>query len=521
MAPSTREPSTLNPGTGTFATRRVAIVAIALLGAWFAVFTVARPLPFFSYFHDPELTYILNARELLATGSVEHTDHPGTILQLVGAGLHLVLGTEIDEVLAETAINPFRALWAWLSLLSAIALILLAARHFREGWVLVVGLGLLVFDPNAAIYWTRFTPEGGLFALYLPFALLALMRFTRGDRVGVGQAIAWGILLGALTTLKITFWPLTLFLAFVLLATRDPLDRRAVVCAGAFFVAALATYLPLGSLFARDVAAQWAWLGRLITHSGRYGSGEEGVLSLSEILRWTQRGYASQGYFPLLVLAVFAALASWDLFGRARGRRSRLLALGVLLCFALSVLLFAKHPYQIKYLLPLAPLLFLYWSARREEGTPPWPRLAKLGLVALLGGVGINALATYAALHEFTLRRHQDTVAEVDKALEIARPRHALFSYEIQHPLAARAFAVNETQFFLPQLESFAIEPSWFRERQSDYALASGTPFPQETLPPDSLIFTASYFEDPRAQLVYANPDLGFGLFIYQVAPTP
>ncbi|WP_309383639.1 hypothetical protein [Cerasicoccus frondis] len=494
----------------------IAIFSIGMLCAWFGFFFVAKPLPFFSYFHDPELTYILNARQLLADGSVSHTDHPGTALQMVGSGMHLALGNEVDDMLHDDVINSFRNAWRWLSLASAIFLILLASRCFSaRPWQLLVALGLLIFDPNTAFYWTTFTPEGALITLYLPAALLAMMRFCKKGRLHWAECLGWGLLMGALTTLKITFWPLTLFLAFCLLATREKLDKRAYLAPALFFGAAILTYFPLGSLFAADREAQWAWFMAMLTNSGRYGSGETGVLPLADILAWARQGYASQGYFPLLIIVLCIGLGLMDII---KGKlRARILAVGMMGSASLSYLLFAKHPYQIKYLLPLAPLFFLYWCARPAGRSSTWPALAKLLTIAALTGVGVNALAAYSALHHFTLLRHEQVLSKINAALNQLQPEQTYFSHEIQHPLAAKAFAVYGTPYFQPQLDKFALHPHRFSERQAGWKLESGHPLPIKELPSGALVFTSGVFIDPRVQPIFADEKIGLGLCIYVV----
>ena len=59
-------------------------IILSVFGTWILFNYILNPLPFFSYFSDPELAYIFSSLELSEYGKVELTDHPGTFLQIFG-----------------------------------------------------------------------------------------------------------------------------------------------------------------------------------------------------------------------------------------------------------------------------------------------------------------------------------------------------------------------------------------------------------------------------------------------------
>ena len=187
-------------------------ISVILILAFFVYEKVINPLPYYSFFSDPELPYFLNSVMLATEGQVQHTDHPGTALQMVGAVLSRLLGISPDEVFADGTIQLFRHAWQYLSLALTLGLVVFLWRSLGQvarGWMFVCLLAVVFADYNSLVYWGTFTPEGAFTVLYIPAMVLLLRRFHSGTAISTPVLVVLGLLLGLVTTIKLTLWPVT------------------------------------------------------------------------------------------------------------------------------------------------------------------------------------------------------------------------------------------------------------------------------------------------------------------------
>ncbi|MGZ0654742.1 hypothetical protein ACWPKO_16005 [Coraliomargarita sp. W4R53] len=167
------------------------LVVSALLFFIFVYFLNA-PLPFFGYFSDPEVAYILSALQLNEHGYVQMTDHPGTFLQIVGALLARATGVESDQAFEVPTYDQFR--FAWLICSVAVTSLSLWGiwRQARAVAYLFAGAVLLLFhDYNTWTHFARFTPEGGFIALYLLVTVFACRSILQGELLTWLGVIGW------------------------------------------------------------------------------------------------------------------------------------------------------------------------------------------------------------------------------------------------------------------------------------------------------------------------------------------
>ncbi|MEX0329946.1 MAG: hypothetical protein AB3N64_00855 [Puniceicoccaceae bacterium] len=500
-------------------------IPILLILSFFLYYKVISPLPFYSFFSDPELPYFLNSVMLAFEGQVEHTDHPGTGLQLAGAVLSRLLGIAPAEVFTDSAIQLFRGSWQVVSLLLTLLLVVFLWRSLEQagrGWMFVCLLALLFADYNSLIYWGTFTPEGAFTVLFIPVMVLLLKRFHKGPQVRVAGLFGCGLLLGLATTIKLTLWPVTLFVIGVYAITCSGNLRHRLVRTGLFFGITLVTFLIVGSIFAADPQAQWAWVFSLLQNSGRYGHAQEAdpgsFLSASQILQWTISGLRLQNFATVVPMVLLGWLAVADALDRKAALTSRLTALGFLFCFLLTWLAFAKHPYQIKYLLVQTPLFVGFWYQRLLSGSMPFPKYFHLATTALLMAVLMTSLVNQRAVHVVTLAIDQATRPFVDQAITTLQPEMLYFSLEVRHPLSAKAFALREARTFDAVFQETLPPARIFRERTRQYTIDSSGRVPIATPVPGSLIFTVNAFNDHRLRLLHADNNAGLHIYLYPPA---
>lgn len=486
---------------------------ITVFGAWALFNFILNPLPFFSYFSDPELAYIYSSLELAKFGSVELTDHPGTFLQILGVPTAALASLNFEDAFDTDAIDRFRNIWLCFCSLSMIGCIYLLKKLTTNNLQLVCAMLLLFSDYNNLAFWGRFTPEGAFSALYLPILLFLVLRLHSANPISSKALLGWSILIGCVTTIKITLWPVSAF-TWVLLAchgegrTTFKIKRGVLVAA-----ASLTAYFILGSIFANNRTEQIQWFLSLITNSGRYGgANQQGVfLPLSQIIDMTWRGLSLQNYTTLVPLILTSAAALTLVFRSGIKLSDRIVTISFVLCLTLSGLLYAKHPYQIKYLLPqsyLMLLFFLYLTKLKCD----YP-LALKAFLALMAGVAINSFSTYQTLHTHTHKHDLLVEQQIDDAIQQINPSNIYLSLEAHHPLTAQGFATRETKRLIPQFESQVRPSQIFRERAKDYTISKNSPLPLGSISPNSLIFTARSFLDPRVQHIYQDINLGLNIF--------
>jgi hypothetical protein len=496
-------------------------ISLLLVLSFFVYYQLLNPLPYYSFFSDPELPYLLNSVMLSAEGQVQHTDHPGTFLQITGAVLSLILGIRTGDVFNDNAIKLFRITSQCLSLVLTLWLVVYFWRSLREttrGWMFACLVALLFADYNSLVYWGTFTPEGAFTVLYIPVMALCLKRFQSRAPASVPGVALLGLLLGLVTTIKLTLWPVTIFVMIVYYtacpgSARFRLGRAGLLC----FITA-ASFLLIGSAFAADRSAQWSWIFALLQNSGRYGNLNEAepgaFLGFARIFRLTVSGLQLQNFATLIPMGLLGWVALSDAMDRKASNARRIVASGFLLCFLLSWLVFMKHPYQIKYLLVQTPLLAGFWYQRLLAGNGVFPKHFHPVAIVLMLAVVMTSLINHRAVHVVTLAIDRATSPVIDQVIETLDPSMLYFSIEVRHPLAAKAFALREARVFEDTFRENVRPAQVFRERTIHYETTSTGRIPLQSPVPRSLVFTLNPFNDNRYHLVHADNEAGLHIYL-------
>lgn len=497
-------------------------IILSVIGAWVLLNYILNPLPFFSYFSDPELAYIYSSLELEKFGSVELTSHPGTFLQVFGVPTAAIAGIDFTDAFKPDAIDRFREVWLYFCSLSMIGSIYLLKKLTTNNLQLVSATLLLFSDYNTLSYWGRFTPEGAFSTLYLPILLLLVLRLNSANPISTKSLLGWSILVGCATTIKITLWPVSIF-SWILVACHGDSSTTLKIKKGVLFATvSLLAYLILASAFADDRTEQIQWFLSLITNSGRYGgtNSHGAFLPFSQIVEMTWRGLSLQNYTTLIPLILTSAAALIIALKKQTKPSARIVTMSFMICLILSGLIYAKHPYQIKYLLPQSYLILLFFLYLSKLKLVTYHSLVPKALLALTAGATLNSFATYQALHTY-IRNHDNlTQQKIDDAIAQVNPSKVYLSLEIQHPLTAQGLATRETKRLIPLFENQTPSSQIFRERENDYKIIHNSPLPLESINDNSLIFTARPFSDPRVQYIYQDLALGLNIF-YAHAPPP
>ncbi|MEX2219103.1 MAG: hypothetical protein WD749_10130 [Phycisphaerales bacterium] len=378
------------PGQGRLSARRLLwVVAFAAVLPLVALWVASARGPFYLEINtDPEYAYLLNSL-LVAEGSAPcHMDHPGTPVQVVGAGairaLHLVRGGPLrDDVLLhpEVYLRAIRvAVVGLAAALSAIGGALAVRATGRLSAGAMVQLGPLCCGMGAVMA-DRAQPEPLLTGLGIALAGLALGAIHRGSPAR-RDAVAAGVLVGAGTACKVLFAPAAL-VALGALAGWRARGLFLVSATGAFIVA---TFPILGGL-----PALAGWLGGIMTRSGPYGRGEPEWISASSYIRNLSDLAAREPLYVGIALGGLIVAGAHLLLRRgpsgreAQHRRTLALTAGAQVVLLAVV---AKHP-SARYLIAGASLSGLTLALTGALLPVPGARRARVAATAAALGAAL------------------------------------------------------------------------------------------------------------------------------------
>jgi hypothetical protein len=327
--------------------------------------------------YDPEMAYFLSSLAPFKGASYFYTDHPGTPVEVLGTLLLSVsygFSTDHANFISTYLEHPVyfltvaHGLITLLSVLCAIYFFLTVLRTWqRPNVYLSLSLALLFYGlhPHAfktLAVWSHTSFNFPLGAGYL-IVLFTVAQDARGQ-ISNRLAVGLGLALGVMIAIMINFIPwlvttlLFIFLSNTLGVKRNPWKKSLVTgsilvlsCAAGFLVSILPSLQRMPYFL--------GFMYNLFTHQSRYGTGPEGITSIS--LLWSNlRDLVAAA--PLVFLVMLASLLISLFLFLQRDSRIRehggLWALNVSLLLQCGMITLAvlKHPGG-HYLLSLAATL--------------------------------------------------------------------------------------------------------------------------------------------------------------------
>ncbi len=315
---------------------------------------------------DPEYQYLLNSASIALQKAPAYTDHPGTTLQILGSIVlkashfwQASIDSSIEPLAQDVLLRPETYLnHIHIVILGFVAASILAVGliSFRLSKNLALSLILQVapFLSDTTIRTlNRVSPEPLLLCLSQMLVLLCLLYLH--DRLSDRSRWLWiglGICFGVGMATKVTFLPI--ILSFLPIAGFKLKFLALLVAMLSFAIATL----PIVNQYPR----MFGWLTSIATHTGQYGSGNEGVIDVANIPQTLNRLVTGNPfYFSLIVLST----GGW-LWFRFQSRQEReqidletmiasqklLKVLGIILAIAwVQIAITIKHP-AAHYLMP-------------------------------------------------------------------------------------------------------------------------------------------------------------------------
>jgi hypothetical protein len=354
---------------------------------------------------DPEYNYLINSLNFAQGLPIAHQDHPGTTVQVAGAGILRFFhyfrnaGSLPEDVLK----NPE----VYLEIMNRVFLGLTIFLVFLAGWLGFRKSGekrfalLLQSSPffSTAILLSagRMNPEP--FLLWISFAIVLVIVYFRAavpQESHKGYVFLFAVLCGLGIATKVTFLPVTVVPLFILPMLHLKLSFLALTAV--FFVAFTS---PILSGYHSVIE----WFGKLFMHSELYGTGSPTIIDIQIYLFNIKRLHRSELVF---FVVLYTALLTWvvEYYSHRKNvtseRKDFQILSGVIACQLASVVLVAKHfsPGKEYYLLPALALSGLVFGLVLEQKKP-----AKILVTAVL--VMFGMVRAYDTLDAY---RHIETV---------------------------------------------------------------------------------------------------------------
>jgi len=350
------------------------LVILGLIISFWTYTQLINPLPTYAHY-DPEYIYMLNSgTPLIDLELYRRLDHPGTLLQLAGTGITIMLSplSIIDGSYPYQylTLHPeiFLLCARFIILIVNCAVIYLIYQYFRQpsNWSSVFAgisamLAYFALHKQAFEFLTIWSPNAFNFAVGTGLLVLLYYLVLKRNiypRTLLMISVAFG--LGA------TFhvYMITLFVALVatifFVKIFDGEDFfPSFFNSLQYVIAVLSGYFIGTMIIIPYYVSYFQWIKSIIIHQGTYGSGDLGILSLP-LLAQNFQGIVKENFplFIAIMLVVFISLVLIINNRKQLSKASRIWAMliGLYLQFTALILIISKHPVD-RYLLSVASLL--------------------------------------------------------------------------------------------------------------------------------------------------------------------
>lgn len=317
---------------------------------------------------DPEYSYLFNSLNLSRIKSIQHIHHPGTTLQVFGAGIiqitHVFRSNNqlVDDVLK----NPE----LYLNIINESLVILIGVSFFIVGYLTFKLTGKFSYSliiqvaPFLSLttvsYLHRANPELVLILIAPWFSYLVLFHFFNKKIESPYPLIFLEAISGFAIATKINSAP------FILIPLLFLSFKKKIIYLVTTFAFLIFFTLPIYYHYIRFIE----WISKLIIHTDIYGGGPATVINYQS---FTQNIVTIiSGEIPLTLTVVVIAAFTLLLLFKRRGHGDWKYFVGILIFYFVEVTIVAKH-YLPHYLIPttgLAGLSIILLLTSMEKSFP-------------------------------------------------------------------------------------------------------------------------------------------------------
>lgn len=313
---------------------------------------------YFNAGYDPNYVYAVSSLNIINSVRPVHADHPGSTVQILGAGLMLLSGKSVSEITESVLLNPEYYLLRFNSLLiflNSICLFLSGLIIFRitKNLILTFIYQLTPFLSQTLIHeFTQTNPEIFIMSMMMLFTalLFSYKNFVTGNNnFSLKYPLLFGIITGVCLASKITFMPILIIPLIILNGLKSKMIFMSV-CILTFFTI---TYPVMGSY-----KYFFSWIVNLLTHDSLYGKGENIVFNTHYILK----NFGDLIINDLLFIIVLFSGILIFLYCRIKNaeksnklKTDLMILASLLITFILQIFIVSKH-YNQHYLVPVLML---------------------------------------------------------------------------------------------------------------------------------------------------------------------
>jgi hypothetical protein len=394
---------------------------------------------------DPAAVYFLDSLSIFAGKSYVYVDHPGTPVQLIGSLLlaltYPFLGSS-EEFISFHLARPgafflmTNIFLLAVNILCAFVLYRTAITTLKHDRILGgIALSLLFFTlhpysfPSLTL-WSHNSfnfPFGTLWLVWL------YLELRRDEAISPHRLILLGFAAGVLSMAQMYFvaWLVSGIFIVVIFSLRLNQTFRKSLAYGMYmlFGGALGILTMLAPIY-KELPRFIAWLTRIITHQGLYGSGEKGIYSLSFIplsINFWWDNIRPMIIVLLVTLAILGTIIYWK-------RRSSekidpaifAMLCGLLLQIALILLLMSKAALKLRYSLSLAAILpVLILLVIQLQETTPWKtiQLKRVFYSMVLVGVVISLISQINLQAQRSFVEQDAAIAKMQAVRRLAKEK--------------------------------------------------------------------------------------------------
>lgn len=433
------------------------------------LFVVIPPLTYWIYWTlnpsywfnaDPAVVYFVDSLSIFAGNSYQFVDHPGTPVHLIGSFLLALTYPFFNS--PEAFINFYLArpgaffLMANTFLLATNIICVIvfyktAATTLQHHQTLGgIALALLYFALHpysfpSLTFWSHNSfnfPFGTLWLLWL------YMELRSDEEIGSRKLMLLGFAAGILAVAQTYFivWLFSGIFTIFVFSMRLNRNFKQAILSGAYMLAGgvlgiLAMLVPVYKELPRFAA----WLTRIITYQGLYGTGEKGIYTLAMIPISLSYWWAAIRPMTLVLIFTLMALGIFVLWHKSSAAKippgTFAMLVGLLFQTALVLLVLSKAVFRLRFSLSLAALLpVLILIVLKLSEMTPWgaSKLKNSFYVAILIGV-ISALGCQISLQQGRASVERDAPFAKEQAVTSLAQRKDVSEKDI---VVVYAFAV-------------------------------------------------------------------------------
>jgi len=305
------------------------------------------------YKYDPDYVYLLNSLNLTQGKIPGHFDHPGTPLQMLGAGVIVTLHlTRTGNLAMDVLTNPE----IYLETISLIISLLVFGSLFLVGFLtmkltksrfyaLIIQLTPLL-SSQIILHLHRVSPEPILFIACLWFAYMILHLYINHDKANKTALFLLALITGLALATKLN--SLTFIIIPLIILTKKQKISYVLSTIGWTVIFTL----PIISLYSKI----GIWIYQLLIHSGTYGRGAATVINFNNIIHYMGNIIVNEPFLSVVIITNMILLTKT--YRKTESKDIYKFTFGSTLFLVFTGLLVAKMGYM-RYLVPCLGLLGL------------------------------------------------------------------------------------------------------------------------------------------------------------------